>query len=69
MTLNFTELLNIVACASSCSNSMINTTGVLESTDNMKKMEIFPTDIFHNQNNILPVQQDEVEYIVDLNIC
>lgn len=37
MTLNFTELLNIVACASSCSNSMINTTGVLESTDNMKK--------------------------------
>lgn len=40
MTLNFTELLNIVACASSCSNSMINTTGVLESTDNMKKMEI-----------------------------
>lgn len=41
MTLNFlNELFKVDACVSSCSNSMINTTGVLESTDNMKKMEI-----------------------------
>ena len=40
MTLDFTELFKVDACVSSCSNSMINTTGVLESTDNMKKMEI-----------------------------
>lgn len=41
MTLNFfNELFKVDTCVSSCSNSMINTTGVLESTDNMKKMEI-----------------------------
>lgn len=33
MTLNFTELLNIVACASSCSNSMINTSRIAGHAD------------------------------------
>lgn len=41
MTLNFlNELFKVDACVSSCSNSMINTTGVLESTDNNKKLSV-----------------------------
>ena len=40
MILDFNELFKVDACVSSCSNSMINTTGVLENIEDMKKTEI-----------------------------
>lgn len=40
MILDFTELFKVDACVSSCSNSMINTTGVLENIEDMKKTDI-----------------------------
>lgn len=40
MILDFNELFKVDACVSSCSNSMINTTGVLENIEDMKKTDI-----------------------------
>lgn len=56
MILDFTELFKVDACVSSCSNSMINTTGVLENIEDMKK-----TDILAKHGNEIKYYSTEKE--------